>query len=87
MIENFEQTKKQLSELASVINSFKSEAVQLKIIELILGRQSEVEEPLTRANPKPRKATKRPKPTRKKAKEPSGKLFKAVPVASLKFWL
>jgi hypothetical protein len=37
MIENFENTKHQLGELAEVINSFKSEAVQLKIIELILG--------------------------------------------------
>ena len=37
MIENFEKIKKELSELASVINSFKSEAVQLRLIELILG--------------------------------------------------
>ena len=37
MIENFETVKKQLSELAPVINGFKSEAVQLRIIELVLG--------------------------------------------------
>lgn len=36
MIKNFETVKTQLSELASVINSFKSEAVQLRTIELIL---------------------------------------------------
>lgn len=37
MIENFENVKRQLAELSSIINSFKSEAVQLRIIELILG--------------------------------------------------
>jgi hypothetical protein len=35
MIKNFEEIKKQLSELSGVINSFKSESVQLKIVELI----------------------------------------------------
>ena len=37
MIDNFERVKQQLAELATVINSFKSEAVQLRIVELILG--------------------------------------------------
>src|SRR5947208_1143423 len=37
MIENFENIKRQLGELSEVINSFKSEAVQLKIIDLVLG--------------------------------------------------
>jgi hypothetical protein len=36
MIKNFEETKRQLAELAMVLNSFKSEAVQLRIIELVL---------------------------------------------------
>lgn len=35
MIKNFDSLKAQLTELASVINSFKSEAVQLRILELI----------------------------------------------------
>lgn len=35
MIENFEVVKQQLGELSDVINKFKSEAVQLKIIELV----------------------------------------------------
>ena len=43
MIDNFDAVKKQLSELATVINSFKSEAVQLRIIELIFGEQPESE--------------------------------------------
>lgn len=36
MIESFEQMKKELIELSDVINSFKSEAVQLRIMELLL---------------------------------------------------
>lgn len=37
MIKNFETIKQQLNELSGVINSFKSEAVQLRIVELIFG--------------------------------------------------
>lgn len=37
MIDNFEEVKRQVKELADVINSYKSEAVQLRIIELVLG--------------------------------------------------
>lgn len=36
MIKNLNIIKQQLSELASVINSFKSESVQLRIVELLL---------------------------------------------------
>ena len=35
MIRNFDVIKDQLKELAGVINSFKSEAVQLRLIELV----------------------------------------------------
>jgi hypothetical protein len=42
MIRNFEETKKQLNELSGVINSFKSEAVQLKIIEMIFATRTNV---------------------------------------------
>ena len=37
MINNFDEVKKQLSELSEVINKFKSEAVQLRIVEIVLG--------------------------------------------------
>ena len=37
MISNFDEVKKQLSELSEVINKFKSEAVQLRIVEIVLG--------------------------------------------------
>jgi hypothetical protein len=35
MIKNFEEVKKQLAELADILNKFKSEQVQVKIVELI----------------------------------------------------
>lgn len=37
MIENFAEIKTQLAELATVLNTFKSEAVQLKLLDIILG--------------------------------------------------
>jgi hypothetical protein len=37
MIENIEEVKNQLKELSEVINSFTSEAVQLRIIELVFN--------------------------------------------------
>lgn len=40
MIEKFVSMKKQLSELATVLNGFKSEAVQLRILDLVLGKKS-----------------------------------------------
>jgi hypothetical protein len=69
MIENFEKMKKQLSELAAVINSFKSEAVQVKIIELILGDVTEVPEEETTGGKKfeQKKTVRRQKSTQKKA--------------------
>lgn len=41
MIKNFEEIKSQLKDLSEVINGFKSEAVQLRIVELVLGLESE----------------------------------------------
>ena len=37
MIEQFDTVREQLAQLAPIINSFKSEAVQLRLVELILG--------------------------------------------------
>lgn len=37
MIDNFDEVKRQLKELSTVINSYKSEAVQLRIMEIILS--------------------------------------------------
>jgi hypothetical protein len=37
MIKNFEEVKRQLIELSDAVNRFKSETVQLRIVELVLG--------------------------------------------------
>lgn len=44
MIKNFEEIKVQLKDLSEIVNNFKSEAVQLRIVELIFGFESEIEE-------------------------------------------
>ncbi len=43
-IEDIESKKKQLAELASVLNSFKSEAVQLRLLDHLLGETHVVED-------------------------------------------
>ena len=37
MLKNFDEVKGQLKELAEVVNAFKSEAVQLRVVELVLS--------------------------------------------------
>lgn len=68
MIKNFEEVKKQLTELSSVINSFKSEAVQLKIVELIFKGVAtpEVKDENQQLSD-PSSATKKPKPKTRKS--------------------
>ena len=67
MIKNFETVKKQLRELAGVLNSFKSEAVQLRIVELIFGIMPEDDDSPEDTKPKPKK------PKRKKKASPKPK--------------
>jgi hypothetical protein len=69
MIKNFDAVKRQLEELSDAINKFKSEAVQLKIVELIFknaGLSSDEEEPGT-AGFQEAKATHSRKGKRRKA--------------------
>jgi len=40
MMQKLVDMKAQLSELATILNAFKSEAVQLRILEIVLGKQS-----------------------------------------------
>jgi hypothetical protein len=54
MIKNFELIKKQLQELHPILNSFESEAVQLRIVELIFGAAQDVAEPVSSSEDKPR---------------------------------
>jgi len=44
MIRDFKKTKENLREIADVINSFKSEAVQLRLLELVLSMEDKEEE-------------------------------------------
>lgn len=44
MIQNFEELKKQLNELATVLNSFKSEAVQLKLVDIIFEQSFDTDD-------------------------------------------
>lgn len=87
MIKNFEEVKNQLNELSGIINSFKSEAVQLRIIEIVLGgvtRKEEQEEssaeqhtPVSKTRTRKRKAnrsapTEGNTPTERKKRSSSG---------------
>jgi hypothetical protein len=52
MLKDFEAVKAQLKELAEVVNTFKSEAVQLRIVELVLGgAPDQVQEGTSRGRP------------------------------------
>lgn len=61
MIPDFDALKKQLSELAEVVNRFKSEAVQLRVVELVLtgevttGNEKEKESHSTTRSPQRRR--------------------------------
>ncbi len=74
MLKNFENIKKQLQELSSVINSFKSESVQLRIVELVFGVELFDDPPA--ANPpagiKPKSAKSRRRRSTTVPKSPAG---------------
>lgn len=63
MIKNFELLKQQLSELSPIINSFKSETVQLRVIELVFaqaaGAVSAAQTPDLASSPSPTKPKRR----------------------------
>jgi hypothetical protein len=73
MIDNFDAMKKQLVELAGVINAFKSEAVQVRIIELILESG-----PAAVGNDESERETKRSRPRRKPPPAKAAKTRKAA---------
>lgn len=75
MIKNFEVVKAQLADLAPVINSFKSEAVQLRIVELVFQGVSPdlpTETPGEATKPARRRRPRKPsKPPSEAAGEPA----------------
>lgn len=79
MIKNFEEIKLQLKELSDIVNSFKSEAVQLRIVELIFGvntddgQEEQDEKPDKPKNKSPRKKKKTRTPGEDNSKKTVGK--------------
>ena len=81
MIKNFEEIKSQLKDLSGIINGFKSEAVQLRIVELVFGLEPEDDSPAEETNvitPKRSKSTKR-KPSKKAVVKTKSKKSGAKP--------
>jgi len=66
MIQNFEEVKEQLRELAEIVNAFSSEAVQLRIVELIFGIQQDQEIENSSNDENAPDGNARPPPPRKK---------------------
>lgn len=81
-MDNFENLKKHITELAGILNQFKSEAVQLRILDLVLDDQypektktKRVDENIrkpVRRRPKVRKTIGVPDTSSKSKKAPSG---------------
>ncbi len=69
MIPHFEEVKRQLADLAPIINSFNAEAVQLRIVELILSGARAEHLPQT---PQPGSTTRRERPRRRATARQAG---------------
>lgn len=76
MIENFETVKKELAELAGVINAFKSEAVQLRIVELVLSAPAIHEDRIPPEEASLGKPKRKKKPSSTKSTAETGKTDK-----------
>lgn len=78
MLKDFEAIKAQLAELADVINKFKSEAVQLRIVELVLqGNNVETGGKSSNEVVTPKKGKKKRKPASSSTNTADGKKKKA----------
>ena len=80
MLENFERVRKQLIELSKVLNAFQSEAVQLRLVDFLLGKrigpeQEEVEGQNEEKNRRRKKTNRKTKPpvVKKKDRKSTGK--------------
>jgi hypothetical protein len=67
MIEKLESIKKQLAELAAVLNAYKSEAVQLRLLDFLLGQQS-----IEKQDEVPRRTRTSKRPRSRRAANPTG---------------
>ena len=79
-IESLSDVKKQLTDLASLLNAFKSEAVQLRLLEFILGEGSVPDTQSKQKNPiaPTKNRRKRPKLPANKSVTPSSDKKKAM---------
>lgn len=81
MIKDFETVKKQLQELSAVINNFKSETVQLRILDLLFKGVKVIDDNTEedKETPKSSSSTSRVKSRKRKAKKPeNGEASKKV---------
>lgn len=79
MIDKLDSMKKQLGELASVLNAFKSEAVQLRLLDLLLGQETAEEPPkMQRRTRSAKRAEPKPGPAAASEGSPGKKKKKAV---------
>jgi len=86
MIRKFDDFKKQLTEISEVVNSFKSEAVQLKVLDLLAGiqptRGKRGESPIAdelEMPPAPQKAKKEVRTRRKKGEKAAAEVKEEKP--------
>jgi hypothetical protein len=83
MIQKLDSIKKQLSELAAVLNAFKSEAVQLRVLDFVLGEESPEELDEKAANNRiTRKSRPRRTTTMKKAVSATSATRKKAPAGT-----
>jgi hypothetical protein len=75
MLKDFDVVKKQLSELAELVNKFKSEAVQLRLVELVFAggalQRSTAVEHVVSATPEPKRRKARASKSRARKVAPS----------------
>lgn len=80
MIDKLDRIKKQLGELATVLNAFKSEAVQLRILDVLLGQEPTKEPDTTERRTR---SSKKPPPSRTATAQGStGKKKKMAPLGT-----
>ena len=79
MIEKLNGIKKQLVELATVLNAFKSEAVQLRLLDVLLEQEATEEPVKTHRRTRSSKKARQSVPAEKSAGKSSGKKKKKAP--------